>query len=315
MSSVRSVRYVWCALLAGLLAALTLAGCGGSGSESTSSDGPAAKAARPAEAGDVQAGGSAAGTGKSRAPAQPAQPVKLDPNGANRSVVYTADLKVRAKNVDEAATRAKQLVTAAGGYVENESAAGDAGRATLTVKIPADRYTGMLEQLTGQLGTKLGLRQQAEDVTEEVADVDSRVRSAQATLASFRKLLDRARTVGEVINVEQEISQRQAELEALQARQKSLAHRTRYATVTLELSGPVKQAAKPKDDDEGGFVGGLKQGWKAFVAFVSGLALVVGVLLPFLIVAAMIAVPAFYVRRQLIARRTPPPAVSPPASE
>lgn len=320
MNSVRSVRNVCCALLVGLLAALTLAACGGADSGSKASSGnaaPASRESRGAEAAQADAGGKAAPRAPGAADKPGAKQVKLDPIAGNRAVAYTATLRIRAKNVDEAATLSKQLVTGAGGYVESESAAGDAGRSSLTFKIPSDRYAATLDQLTGRLGTKLELRQQAEDVTEEVADVDSRVRSAQASLASFRKLLDRARSIGEVINVEREIETRQADLEALQARQKTLAQRTRYATVTLELSGPVKQAA-PADpkEHEGGFVGGLKKGWKAFVAVVLGLALALGILLPFLVALAVLAVLAFFVRRYVRTRRpATPPAMAPPGHE
>ncbi|NED58087.1 DUF4349 domain-containing protein, partial [Micromonospora aurantiaca] len=77
------------------------------------------------------------------------------------------------------------LATSAGGYVEQESSSSDPARSQITLKIPSDRYSGVLDQLSTQLGTKLSLSQEAEDVTGEVADVDARVRSAKATLESF----------------------------------------------------------------------------------------------------------------------------------
>jgi hypothetical protein len=199
-------------------------------------------------------------------------------------------------------------VTAAGGYVENETAASDPaddpashpagqqGTATITFRIPAERYTSVLEQLGGQLGTRLSLRQQAQDVTQEVADVDSRVRSAEAALASFRRLLDRADTVGEVLNVERELARRAADLESLQARQKSLAQQTGFGTVTLQLEAPPETpVAQAKGPD--GFLGGLREGWDAFTSIVAGLAVALGWLLPFLAVAALIGVPAWRLRR------------------
>ncbi len=171
----------------------------------------------------------------------------------------------------------------------------------------------MLNGLSTQLGTKISLSQEAEDVTGEVADVDARVRSAKATLESFRKLLDRANSVGEVISVEQEIAQRESDLEALQARQKSLQHRTQYATVTVTLV--TKTAAPKEDDDRGGFIGGLQDGWNAFTAFIGGVATVLGWLLPFLVLAAAIGWPLLAFRRRLRDRfgggRKPEPTPEP----
>jgi hypothetical protein len=304
MRTVRKVGYVICALAALLLVGGLAAACGGDNGDSDSSSAGAGAPAAPqrkevasAAPGNNQAdtGGSAAG---SRGSGGTGRKVDLPSNPAGRDVIYQSDLRVRAKSVDAATARAKQLVTAAGGYVDNESSTSDPIGASVTFKIPADRYPAVLEQLSGQLGTKLSLRQQAEDVTGEVADVDSRVRSAQATLGSFRKLLDRARTVGEVMNVEQEISQRQADLEALQARQKSLQQRTRFATVTLTVE-PTGKASPARHHERGGFLGGLKNGWHAFTAFVGGLLLVIGWLLPFLILLAAIGLPALAVWRRV----------------
>ncbi|MBO2448526.1 DUF4349 domain-containing protein [Actinomadura barringtoniae] len=316
MRTVRKVGYVICALAALLLVGGLVTACGGSSDSGDSSAASAPKQAASAAPGNNEAdtgnaaGGSGSGSRGSGGAGSAASQAKLDPNPAGRAVIYQSDLRVRAKNVDTATARAKQLVTAAGGYVDNESSTSDPVGASVTFKIPADRYPAVLDQLSGQLGTKLSLRQQAEDVTGEVADVDSRVRSAQATLDSFRKLLDRARTVGEVMNVEQEISQRQADLEALQARQKSLQQRTRFATVTLA----IEPNGKPSPAHHGkrrGFMGGLENGWHAFTTFVGGLLLVFGWLLPFLIPLALIGLPALAIWHRIRDRRTDAPGAPP----
>ncbi|MEV0665094.1 DUF4349 domain-containing protein [Actinomadura luteofluorescens] len=222
------------------------------------------------------------------------------PLPTGREVVHTADLRVRAGDVEAAAAKAKQLVAAAGGYVERESTSSDPARSEIALKIPGERYAEVLARLGTELGTKLSLSQEAEDVTGEVADVDARVRSAKATLESFRKLLGRANSVSEIMSIEQEISEREADLEALQARQKSLAHRTQFATVTVTLVS--KAAPAEKDEPRGGFVGGLENGWHAFTAFVGGVAAVLGWLLPFLVAAAVVGLPALALRRRRRAR-------------
>ncbi|MFI0443974.1 DUF4349 domain-containing protein [Actinomadura sp. 6N118] len=310
MQTVRRVRYALCAVVVLLLTGGLLAGC--SGDDRAGSGSPARNPApREAVASGAPgvSGGAADSSGAQKQRMNGANPAKLEPYPDGRSVIYQSDLRVRAQNVEAATARAKQLVTAAGGYVDNESSASEPVGATITFKIPADRYPAVLDQLAGQLGTKLSLRQRAEDVTGEVADVDSRVRSAQATLSSFRKLLDKARTVGEVMNVEQEISQRQADLEALQARQKSLQQRTRFATVTLAVEAP-KEGQKVGKSREG-FLGGLQGGWDAFTAFISGFLLVLGWLLPFLIPLGLLAAGALAVRHRMKRDHMP----TPPASE
>ncbi|MGI5327653.1 DUF4349 domain-containing protein [Actinomadura nitritigenes] len=294
MLNVRSVRQVPYALIVLLLAGVlggTLAACGGGGGSSSDSAergmarGVPAPAATPGGV-EAQRKGASGTSGSGARGGAAAQPQALPPAG--RAVVYTATMRIRAKDVDASATRAKQLVGAAGGYVEHESGSSDPPGSTITLKIPSDRYPGVLDQLSRQLGTKLSLSQQADDVTGEVADVDSRVRSAKAALASFRKLLDKATTVGEIIDVEQEIASREADLESLQARQKALGQSTQYATVTVTLEAAATPA---RHHNRGGFTGAVGDGWHAFTGFLGGVAVVVGWLLPFLVTAAIIVAP------------------------
>jgi hypothetical protein len=298
-------------LIGATTALLLLAGCGGSGGSDESAAG--ASANRPASGTAGEAPGAGGGSGE-KAPGEKARDEKSDVAGGGtaaqaqqvrlapvtaRAIIYTANLRVQAKDVSDAASRAKQMVSGAGGYVENETATSDPVGATITFRIPSERYATVLEQLGGQLGTRVSQRQQAQDVSQEVADVDSRVKSAEAALVSFRKLLDRANTVGEVLNVEQELSRREADLESLQARQKTLAQQTSFGTVTLQLEAPAKKAAVAEADSPSGFVGGLKAGWDVFTDVLSGLALALGWLLPFLAVAALIALPAWRFRRPI----------------
>jgi hypothetical protein len=279
-------------LIVVLAATLMLTGCAGNKAATSSSAGGGEAAARVPK---TAAGGA---TGK-------AESVRLAPAQA---IVYTADLTVRAGDVTRAAGEAKGIVTAASGYVGDENASEDAGShpsATITFKIPSARYQGVLDQLgSSRIGRRVSLRQQAQDVTQEVADVASRVKSAQATLSSFRKLLDRAQSVYDVVRLEQEIATREADLESLQARQKSLAAQTSFATVTLRLEGT---AVARHEHKKIGFAGGVSSGWRAFTAFLSGLSLVVGWLLPFIGLAALIGLPALWIWRR---RRSSPASTS-----
>lgn len=295
-------KTVCAALLAAFLAGGVLTGCSqntGHDAGPATAEGGGAPAQAQREDSREPEQGAAGGAGR-----QDGQQVKIAPD--DRAVIHEAALRVQvddAAGLERAAERAKQMVTEAGGHVHRESTSGDARRAELTFKIPVDRYPATLQRLAGELGRRLSLTQQVEDVTEEVADVDSRVRSAEATLASLRKLMQRANTVGEVISVEREIAQRQADLEALQARQKALRGRTAHATVTLTLVTP-SPAETEKKTGPGGFLGGLRMGWTGLVTLATGVAVLAGLLLPFVPVIAVIAVVALGVRRRLRARRT-----------
>ncbi|WP_433336370.1 DUF4349 domain-containing protein [Spirillospora sp. CA-294931] len=295
MLIVRAGRNVVYAAIAVFLAAV-LAGCAGGTDESSGSSARSAEGTRkpaPSASSPSDRGGGNARNAK----------VKQQTAATQRAVIYKSSLRVRADDVDAASAKGKQLVAAAGGFVDNEQATSHPAAATIAFKIPSDRYAAVLEQLTGQLGTKLALTQDAEDVTEQIADVDSRVRSAHKSLESFRKLLERAERINEIVDLEEEIETRQSDLEALQARQRSLKNSTAFATVTVTIEAPPKPATAPvaakKKDEPGGLTGGLRTGWDAFTAFVSGAGMFLGVILPFAITAGVIVLPALAIKHRV----------------
>jgi hypothetical protein len=249
------------------------------------------------------------GAGKAAEPANPASGVKVTLQ--ERQVVYTGSMTVRAKDVGAAVLQAKQAVTAAGGYLaKEESSSADRGDASalLEFKIPPARYPELLVSLGKDLGRQLSLQQGTQDVTLQVADVDSRLKSAQQSLDSLRTLLKKADTIGQVLQVEREISGREADLESLQAQQKELATQVGMATLSLRLIGP-SAVVKPKPSEEpAGFLGGLKSGWKALVSFAKVVLTVVGVVLPWLIVVVPLTVLALYLVRRSRTRHPVTPA-------
>src|SRR5262249_7028878 len=110
------------------------------------------------------------------------------PPPASPAIIYTAGLTVRAGDIRAAAARAAQLASSAGGYVPSETARFDHrhpadGTIRIRLKIPVAGYHATLAALSTRLGTRISLSQRAQDVTQTVADVTSRVASARAAIA------------------------------------------------------------------------------------------------------------------------------------
>jgi hypothetical protein len=152
-----------------------------------------------------------------------------------------------------------------------------------------------------------------QDVTRQVIDVNSRVDSARASVERIRTLLSQANTLGEVVRIESELSQREADLESLLAEQRQLSDQTAMATLTVTVLGP--QAIAPAPADTTGFVPGLQRGWDALVDVVVVALTTIGLLLPFLVIVALVVGPltaAWYRRRR---RQLQPPASGAEAEE
>ena len=218
----------------------------------------AAAASAPESGAAYAASGTTSGVAKSGyAGGGAAQDSSARSISGDQQLIYTAQLAVRAKNVGAALSTATSIVTAAGGYVSAENTSGTgsgtgsgsaASKATanVTLKIPAAVYPATLAKLTGAgLGTQLSLQQQAQDVTQQVADVGSRVASDEAAIAQLRTLLKHAGDVSSLLTVQNQIDSQESDLESMLAQQSALNHETAYATVTLTLTAPPVPLTTP----------------------------------------------------------------------
>jgi hypothetical protein len=228
----------------------------------------------------------------------------IDQPGVNRALVRTATLALTATDVGAAVDHARDIAATGGGYAGREEVRRDA--ATLTLHIPSDRFDKALGELS-DLGSVTSRTQSAEDVTEQVVDLESRVATQRASVDRVRTLLTRANTVDEIVRIEQEVTTREADLESLEQRRQALSGQVAMSTVTISVTKSDAVAATP--DESGGFLAGLSDGWHAFLDAGAATLRVLGAVLPFLLVLAVPAVPAirWYRRRRLAA-----PAVQQP---
>ncbi|WP_368671897.1 DUF4349 domain-containing protein [Jatrophihabitans endophyticus] len=208
------------------------------------------------------------------------------------------------------AARAESIAAAAGGRTDaddQDNPAGSRPTAELTLRVPNATVPAVLNRLAA-LGRQTDRHLSTRDVTSQVADVNSRVTSARSAIASLRTLYRTASNVGDVIRIESTLSQREAALESLEARQRSLSRQVALATITLQLTQRRHHhapAPAPKAGHRGGFVGGLDRGWHAFTATAVGLATALGTVLPFLLVIVVLGAIGLVVRRRALARPRP----------
>lgn len=197
-------RLVGAALMVGIATGLVTA-CTSTGSSGQSS------AVAPERAQDTGGAGESPTTGQGERPGAVGERDVRQP-GVDRTLVRTATLELTATDVRDTVARARDVAAADGGYAGQESVREDA--ATLALHIPSDRFDHALDALSG-LGEVVSREQSAEDVTEQVVDLDSRIATQRASVDRVRALLARAGTVDEIVRIEQEVTTREAELESL----------------------------------------------------------------------------------------------------
>lgn len=314
-----------------------VAGCSGRTGSSSSSgaerNGPAAAPQQGDQYGAAGSGSNVAGSNGSGSAAA-ASGGSSGTVADTSDLIIMAALQLGVADPAQAAAQAEQLVQGAGGYVAaetegvgvqalpsaNSSAdtaeSADTGvsplalppatakpgsaQALLLLRVPPARLDAVLSELSGSGRVSYRTRSET-DVTGQVADVASRITSAEDSLTELRSLIDKAASVNDLISLEQALASRESDLESLQAQQRALTDQIRYATVTVGYYAPaagVRAPAKPPAAHRAVFVEGLVDSWHALGVAFRALLAVVGWLLPFAVLLALLWWPARWVRRR-----------------
>lgn len=291
------------ALATAVASVVLLAGCSAAGLGTADSSGAMPPVSvhdsvSSAEAGSLAADGVPWVAGSVDEEIAPDHDIALD-----RSVITTGWATITSDEPLDAANAAIRIVERVGGRIDGryESSATEfhSASASIVARIPSARLQATLDEIR-ELGRADYVSLDASDVTTQVQDIDARVRALTSSIDRLLELYTGAESTEDLIRIEVAISDRQADLESLQAQQRYLADQVSLSTISIEFrSEDVAPAPEP-----GSFWDGLVTGWGAFLAFWGGFVVVLGVLTPWLILLAIVAlVLTLLVRRRRRARR------------
>ena len=287
----------WVGLVAAALVLTLAVGC------SSNLSGSAPENAPPASRTAVPAVG---GIQPQEAPAPPAGPV-TDTTTLKADIVTTGTLRMTVAKPTEVADKFVSVTVGAGGHVDSRNEQSGHGSPTveLVLRIPSDKVDGVLAEV-GKLGTIDSMQVNHEDVTSQRVDLDARIKALQTSVDRLLDLMSKAASTSTLLEAENQLTQRQADLDALRAQRATLGDQIAYSTITVDL------ATEPEVIAEGGFFGAVKDGWNALVKFGGGLAAVIGFVLPWTPIFILLAGLVWLLRRRQL-RRQPKgqPAQSP----
>jgi hypothetical protein len=227
--------------------AVVVAGCDRAGDADSAGGGTRGQEAVAPAAGATEAreAGKAGSTGGSTEAAAQVRLVDL----GNR-VVRTAsvDLEVGEGDLNKTINDATDVVLKAGGlYVGSSTSVpeGEPASGQVTFRVPVDAFEPVLRQLK-ELGTYRGERSSTEDVTNQYVDLSGQLAAWRAQERVYLRLLDRAKSVTDVIAVQNQLQQVQSNIERLQGQLNHLEDQTSFSTIVLQLSEPGAGGPAPQ---------------------------------------------------------------------
>jgi Domain of unknown function (DUF4349) len=319
-----------------LAAGLAVAACTSSSTSSTASTGArsAREAAQPGVGKGQDTSGRAGSAAGDAAAGKAGGQGALDAAAVKPRVVRTAQVVVQVDGeLAAAAARVRAAAEGLGGTVSSETttyvdtgspspaattkAAARPGESVLVLRVPEPDLDRALTLITGPagVGRELSRSASAQDVTADLADLASRVSTQRASVTRVRALLAKASSLQDVVTLEAEVTKRESELEAAEARRAALADQADLATLTVDLR-TKEAAAAVTQQQPNAFLDGLRSGWNAVTASTTVILTVLGAVLPVAVVLGVLGAPVLWWSRRRRSTAGPVQSAStPPAAD
>jgi hypothetical protein len=289
------------------IVAVLSAACGGSsalapaGGQDGGGDEYAAPSAAPAEAPDNGSGEGQRPTGD--------EPQLSAPLGNNLKVVYTGSLDLVVDDLAAAVARAKAAVLAVGGYIGASSERNDDryAVATITYRIPAQRWDETVDTLRGLASKVVGGETKATEVGSQIVDLEARLRNLRASEQVLVQIASGTGKVSDLLEVQARISDVRGEIERIDAQRAQLEDQVAYGTLVTTFGTEIVQVQQtaegwdPAKDVDGATATLIEAGQ----AIVSGAIWFGIVWLPVILVLLVIALVARWAYRRFGPRIRP----------
>jgi len=177
------------------------------------------------------------------APAIKLASLDVPPLPAERLIIRTGYLSLTVEDTLAAQQEIEKIVTELAGegaflVSSNASASNEGGSPTIetVIRVPSARFDDVMDRLS-KLAVKVNIRNEAaQDVTAEYVDVSAREQALETARDRLLEIMKNAATTEELLLAEQQLTQREAEIESLKGRMQYLSESARLSSITIELS-------------------------------------------------------------------------------
>ncbi len=284
-----------------VLCALT--GCQGSGSDAASSSAAIHQEPASAAAPDLGSAGAGSSTGSAGAGADQKDAAIVAPIvvQAAPSVIKTAilDLSIPHGKLSQRIDAARAVAGRAGGYISSSSSQADGSHSSqIVMRVPAASFEAAVTSLKG-LGTVRSSHEAGQDITRQLIDLNARLVNLQAQRKVLLGLMQKAKTISASIQVENELSQVQGQIEELSGQRRYLNDRAAMSTITLTMVTAGPPPATPQHATA--LWQALSRSADAAQSVVTAVIVAAGFVIPIALIAGLVA---------LLARRFRPGQVA-----
>ena len=211
-------------------------------------------------------------------------------DSASAKIIYTANLSLESKDYDAARAALDAALQAAGGYLESSSeysGTDDSRSVSLTYRVPQENYDSFLAAIA-EAGNVTYKNQQADDVTAQYLDVETRLENLKAQRTRLQQLQQQADNLSDLLEIESSLTDVQSQIESWQSQMDWYSDQVEQCTVYVSLS-EVSTYSPPSEGFGSRIASAFADGWQNFVDGVQQLAVTLAGAWPVVVIAAAVA--------------------------
>lgn len=159
-------------------------------------------------------------------------------NPSDRMVATDTNLSLKVTDVKTTIDRITTLAFENGGFMINSQMSSPEGGSSgsVSLKVASDKLSPTLEAIRG-LGVKVVSEYvHGTDVTDQYTDIEERLRIVTATKQKMEEIMRSATKISDMLEVQRELINLQAEIDSLKGQQQYLDKTTQLASITVYLS-------------------------------------------------------------------------------
>jgi hypothetical protein len=189
-----------------------------------------------------------------------------------KKIIKDGRLGIKVSNLKDSKINVDTLVKKLGGYYDKESLSNNdySTEYDLKIRVPANNLEILINKIEQGEGEVSYKEIDARDVTEEFIDLETRLTNKQKYRAKYQEILKSAKSIKEILDIQEKIRGLEEEIESTTGRLKYLNDLVNYSTLELNIS--QKKDFKYSPENRGNFFEKLKQsiskGWYGLVDFI-----------------------------------------------
>jgi hypothetical protein len=171
-----------------------------------------------------------------------AAPAAEEPSAAPKPmIVRSAEMRIIVADTTKTVDEVTKTVEAMGGFVSGSNIwrDGELMRASLKLRIPADKLTSALQAIRGLAKRVDNETIASEDVSQEYVDLESQLRNLEATETELRELLivarKNSRKASDVLEVHEQLMMIRGQIEQAKGRMRYLSQVAAMSAISLEV--------------------------------------------------------------------------------